>query len=482
MNDRPKRLRAARVLRWLATAAVLVLAARAGLTLAREPCVGVADNVDYWRVARPAGIEVEPQARKGFYVVCRYPVGEAEPLGSVTSAGMIAWAARPAAIGPDGQFDLRRLGLIYWSVSVAILVAGLIAGVDALLVLIVGWVLYDPGYYLWFNSLYADPALIVGLAAALIVLLLDPLTALRLAGRGRRDGILLAVLASAAAVAGFSKMQYSPFPGVLLGCCALALAFRGSRPRRGQGVLLAALAAIAALAPLHFLHGPAPRFVDANNYNAVFGGIVEVSSDPAAALEALGLPAEPRPGDFFAARRSGDLAPVLPRLRQLSRLRLAALYLGDPRALWRSATAIHAQLTKVRTHPRGNYTEPESGRGPRFLVASERFSVWRTRLLGGVPLWSHPWLIATSLFLALRAASGRWCGLDTGFLLLVLWSASQLAVAVLGEGFVNLHQHLLGARLAIDLLVGLTIARLGLWTARSLISRADVPAGGPSPG
>jgi len=465
---------AARALRWLAVAGVVALAAHAGRTLLREPCLGVADNRDWWRVARPAGIEVAPDLPKGFYVVCRHPAGEADPLGGLSSAGLVAWGVRAAADGPGGSVDLRWIGLVYWLATAALLTAGLLAGLDALLVLATAWVLYDPGFLLFFNSLYADPALIVALAAALILLLADPLRRSDDPRRGSRDAWAAAVLG------GFSKMQYSTFPAVLLACCALAMAAARSRPRRRHGILLAALLAAAALAPVHFLHGPAPRFLDANNFNAVFGGIVRVATDPAAAVRALGMPEEEaarQPRDYFAARRRGVLAPVLPALRSLSRVRLAALYLGDPGAIARTAAEIHAQLGKVRTHPRGNYTREESGRGPRFHRSPEQFSLWRTRLLGAVPAWSHLLLAATALLLAWRAARRRWSALDAASLLLVLWSASQFAVAVLGEGLVNLDQHLLGARLAIDLLVALTAVRLIRSAARALVRH---PGAGPA--
>jgi len=479
-----RRSPAARIVWWLGVAGVLVLTARAGLTVLREPCLGVADNRDWWRVAEPAGIDVAPDLPKGFYVVCRHPVSEAEPLGSLSSAALVAWGARAGAGGPGDLVDLRWIGLIYWLATATVLIAALLAGLDAPLLLAIAWVVYDPGFLLFFNSLYADPALIVGLAAALILLLLDPLRGPEDPRRGRRDAWAVAALVVAAALGGFSKMQYSPFPAVLLTCCALAMAAARSRPQRRHRLLLGGLLAVAVLAPLHFLYGPAPRFLDANNFNAVFGGIVRVATDPAAAARALGLPPEEvarQPRDYFAARRRQVLAPVLPALRSLSRVRLATLYLGDPGAMARTAAAIHAHLAKLRTHPRGNYTREESGPGPRFHRSPEQFSLWRTRLLGGVPVWSHLLLAATTLLLGWRAARRRWRAIDTGSLLLVLWSASQFAVAVLGEGFVNLHQHLVGARLGVDLLVALTAVRLVSWSARALATRRGAGPAGPVP-
>ena len=70
--------------------------------------------------------------------------------------------------------------------------------------------------------------------------------------------------------------------------------------------------------------------------------------------------------------------------------------------------------------------------------------------------------------LVYRGARGLWTAEDTLWLFLFLWACSQAAVAVLGEGFVNLHQHLLGARFAFDLLLVLVLAR----SAAALLGRS----------
>ena len=471
MNPAPPQARAGtlKALRYLALAGVLLLAARAGVTILREPCVGVADNLDYWRVARPAGIQVDPQPRQGSHVVCSYPLTTPDLKESLTSPSLLAWLVTLPQRGTDGgSLDLRRIGTVYWLASVAVLAAAFFAGVNVLPLLMIAWVVYDPGFLLFFNSLYADPALIVAQLATVLLLGLDPLDPRRVKA--------LALLVGAAAVAGFSKMQYSPFPAVLLGVCLLALVFHCRVPSRTQAGLLLVLLALAVAAPLHFVYGPAPRFLDANNYNATFGGIARVAADPAAALAALGIPEEHRgrkPKDYFAAD-SGPDDPVMPALRRLSRLRLLSLYLTDGTALSRTAQAVHADLGKVRTHPRGTFTRGEGGRPSRVFRTPEQFSLWRGRLLHRIPLWSLLLLGGVAAFLAARAVRsgrGRWTAGETVLLFLVLWSTSQFAVAVLGEGFVNLHQHLLGARLGLDLLLVLVLCRLLL-----LVTRRDAPA------
>jgi len=443
--------------RWAALAGVLLLLVQAALALAREPCVGVADNLDYWRVARPAGIDVPPQRRQGYFVVCSYPEVAADLGSFFSSPALVAWMARPLGWGlqvPAGQFDLRQLGLLYWAASAAVLAGALALGLPPLLALLFAWVLADPGFLLFFNSLYADPALLLGLLGVACFL--------PLAGSRRWPP---ALLLPCAALAGFSKMQYSPFPAVLLGACTAALVLRRERPGGPRLVLLGLLALVAVAGPYHFFLGAAPRFPDANAYNAVYGGIARVASSPEAALAALGIPAEyrSRPAkDYFAAGVGPD-DPVLPALRKLSRVRLAGLYLRDPAAAGRTATRIAEELWKTGTNPRGNYTHPESGRQRRVYETPLQFSLWRSWCLRWLPPQTA-WIFLAAMLGALvyrgaRGARGLWTSEDTLWLFLVLWVCSQAAVAVLGEGFVNLHQHLLGARFGFDLLLVLALAR-----------------------
>ena len=169
----------------------------------------------------------------------------------------------------------------------------------------------------------------------------------------------------------------------------------------------------------------------------------------------------------------------MPYVRRISRLHLATLYLTDAEALVKTAQAVHGDLAKVRTHPRGMFTRAESGRRAREYRLPEQFSVWRSRALDRIGLWSRLLLGAIALGLGFRALRGRWVATDTVLLFLLLWVTSQIAVAVLGEGFVNLHQHLLGARLGLDLLIATLLGRLALavdrWR-RSLSPAAPAPA------
>jgi hypothetical protein len=63
------------------------------------------------------------------------------------------------------------------------------------------------------------------------------------------------------------------------------------------------------------------------------------------------------------------------------------------------------------------------------------------------------WLFTCGGLLWLGAAmwTGRWNSRKVVLLFLLVWFLSQVVVAVLGDGLVALEQHLLSARLALDL-------------------------------
>jgi hypothetical protein len=457
----PTRLaRLAPIVRYALLALLLLVAVQAARLLARDPCVGVADNRDYWRVARPAGIEVEaqPRHRQGRFVICTYPKTEPR-LGSLfSSAALVAWTARPLRFGlavPAGEFDLRQAGLLYGALAAALLAAALALGLSAIRALLFAWVLADPGFLLFFNSLYADPALLLGLLGVVCLLPLPLETR-------RARWAIPALLIFCALLAGASKMQYSVLPGLLLAACLAGLLFERKRPDRAGLALLGLLAVAAVAAPANFFWGSGPRFLDANAYDAVYSGIARVASDPDAALAELGIPAEfrSRPAKSFFAERIGHDDPVLPSLRKLSRLRLAALYLRDPEARKETAARLARLLEKQETNPRGNYTREESGGEPRGYETPWQLSVWRGRIFGGLPAYTL-WLFLAAMLGALlwRAARRRWTDEDTLALFLVLWVIGQSAIGVLGDGLATLEQHLLGARLGLDLLLVLVAVR-----------------------
>lgn len=479
-----KAAEAGRLATWTATAALLTFAV---YLLSRSPCLGVADNLDFWRVMRPAGIEhLEPVTEPGAFVQCRFATSESHLLSGVSSPALIAWSAkhlfRRPGEGP-GRMDLRQIGLLYLLLVGVLAAAGVRWGAPPLLV--VGWsfVFVDPGYLLFLNSFYADPALLIGLVGISIWFVQQDSWDETVPERRWRVAPSLA-LVSSVVLGGASKMQYALLPLVtLVAAASLALLrWRDSEApsvRAGlshRHILLASVLFIVAVAvPWHFFRGPAPRFVEVNNYHAVYAGLLQVTDQPARALRSLGVPREywdlPR-RDVWSSELPLD-HPVLENLQGLSRIRLITLYLAEPGAIAAAAGRLGQALSAVETHRRGSFSREAGRRRWAQYAVPWQFSRLREWLSGRWPPVVWVLLGAAGTWLVVSALRGRWGGAEAGMLLLVLFAVSQLVIVVLGDGFVALEQHLLGARFALDLLLVLSLHETGLAALRRLRRRRE---------
>lgn len=445
--------KAAGLQRWISALACVGIVFLFGFglrTLTAEPCVGVADNLDYWRVMRPAGIRhVEPLEQPGVFVRCIFEVEEADFTTLASSSALLAWLAK----GFSTSVDLQQLGVLYLVLLGALWITGLLAGLSPLLLLALCWVFFDPGYFLFFNSFYAEPTLFLALSGLVIWLMrwgAKPwdLWSLDRVRRIAWIGLLLGLTA----MGGGSKMQFVPLPAVVLGALAVPFIRARRRPTRNTIIAAVLLLSLAVAIPWHFFRGTGARFPEANNYHAVYAGILKVSQDPQSVLQALGIPTEywdlPR-RDIFSTRVSSE-HPVHESLANLSRARLASLYLADPSAIGSTLTIVRNKLTLPAPHTRGNFPRIESGdRKQRFSVPWQ-FSRLRARLL-------RPW--PTSIWFV-SGIGVIWIGwllwkneltpAAVTVLFLLAWMFTQIAVSVLGDGFVALEQHLLSARLAFD--------------------------------
>lgn len=447
---------------------LVLLLGYAALTLARSPCLGVADIQDFWRVMKPAGIEhLSELEAPGYYTRCEFRTTGADLLSAPSSSALLAWFARfvPAQTSAESDFALRQMGLLNLAIMALIVAGGLAIGLRPILALALLYVLVDPGYLLFFNSFYADAALFLALLGSTIWLERtgDLSSALWKSGLSWAMA-WIAALAGLALLGGGSKMQYFLLPALLLATLAPSL-FRAAKPSWPRSFSVAAtLAVVSLLVAWNFFLGPGPRFLEFNNYHAVYGGILRVASDPAHVLDKLGIPTEyknlPRT-DVWSAGVGSD-HPVHQHLRKLSRLRLLELYLRDPQAMAGVAAAANGYLLAVESHPRGTYEKAPGDRSPvrRTYQVGWQFSRWTRALLrlwpaaiAAIPLIGAAWLAAW-------VGLGRWNGRRSAMLFLLLWVVSQFAAAVLGEGLVNLHQHLLGARLGFDFLMILLVADL----------------------
>jgi len=445
--------------------------------LYQSPCVGIADILDYWRVMRPAGIDhIEMPASPGYYVQCMYRTFSPDLTGMPSSSAFLALLARALPVfGADpGFMDLRQVGLLYIVLLTAVLVAAPLCGLPVWEVLLLAYIALDPSYLLFFNSFYADPTLFVALIGGYCWFrLVDSRLA---AERERcfasmsaaRIGGAVVVLTALCVLGGASKMQYVVFPvAAFLALLAVQIVRPSFRSRGSFALMIAVVFLSTAVAWLFFL-GPGPRFLKFNNYNAVFGGIAIAASDADRALADLGISPEYRDlprTDIWSAGMVHD-HPVHQELAGLSRASLAREYLSDPKALTSTYLRICSELSKVVGHPRGNRTRPASDRGPRRRIVE--YPLQHSKTIRRIYAGSTTSLSVLLLLGLLAPIATRFECLSTT-VFLVSWVALQFVVSVLGEGFVNLHQHLIGARLGLDLLalqiIVVVVGRSSSWAS-----------------
>lgn len=86
-----------------------------------------------------------------------------------------------------------------------------------------------------------------------------------------------------------------------------------------------------------------------------------------------------------------------------------------------------------------------------------QFSRLRTALDGLRPWWVAALVALVWLAWTPFARSRSWGGREACALFLLLFAGSAIVVAVVGDGFVALDQHLLGTRFALDLLTVLVV-------------------------
>lgn len=410
----------------------------------------------------PAGIDhVAPLEHPGYYVRCEFQSGPSDLLSAPSSSGILAalakhmtWAFNPGT----SRMDLRQMGLLFLLLATAILLSGVAGGMSLGLAVGLLYVLVDPGYLLFFNSFYADGALILGLLGVVVWLERGGELAEYFWIQPTPVWVLwLASLCLLTAVGSGSKMQYVPLPAVVLAAMAPSLLSHLPAAPHRAAVIASLLILITIGISWNFFFGRGPRFDAYNSYHAVFGGILTASSAPEHVLADLKIPQEywglPRT-DAWSAQVGVD-HPVHASLRQLSRWKLLKHYLLDWHAGGTALSRIGSDLALVATHPRGNWVRQAVDRGPvkRVYEVPWQFSRVIRRVLVFWPPLIWLMLVSAVSWLARSAWRGRWRGIHVASLFLALWAITQFGVVVLGEGFVNLHQHLLGARFALDLLL-----------------------------
>ncbi|MFY9551211.1 MAG: hypothetical protein WAU32_08685 [Thermoanaerobaculia bacterium] len=461
--ERPDRRNRIAVAAAVAAAALLLT-----FRLLIPPIVGLADNGDFERLMKPAGLAYateRPDERYFGWMQPRFPytTPAADPSGYRSSESLVVAAAVWAAhlLSKTPFFDVRFLGALHallLIVAIGTLVAAcrdLAPPAQAAAALLLVFFFTDPGYTAPFNSLYSQ-------TASFVFLLSTAAAAALAVRRGRLSGGLLVAyfLATALFVCGKpQEIVHAP----LLALLGVRLAWPGARTSR-RVLSLALAGVLCALAARYYVS--AERSLGwITRYNIVFLVLLPSSPDPAADLIELGL-------DPSLARYSGMSAWVPespasdPGFRSL-------LYDTSPRAfLLRHPERIRPVLGAalrasyvLRPPELGNFAR-ESGR-PAQTLADGPWSAARA-VLGGAP-WLAALFGGTLLAAALtyRRATPRGRLFRETLAVAVLMAVAAFAVAVAGDTHVELVRHLYTSEALCDLIL---IADV-VWIVQALATR-----------
>jgi len=451
-----------KVAQLLAIIGLFVILAHGGALLLGSPLRGMADNGDFWRVAQPAGLasSVPVDSLRHRFIVPSYAKRPAYFGEGFSSAALLVWVAANAPWADGATLELQQIGALYVALIAALFAIALFRGVSPLVCALVAWVLVDPGYLLFCNSLYADPCAMLGVLGVVV--------GIWHVRRGHGNpGPALVLVVLGVFLASWSKQSH-----FAIGLAAALPLLAQRKVRRSAAGRLGAFACILLSlgSVYYFAVGPGYRLPQINNYNAVFFGIGDVASEPAAALAELGVGAEYRSRagtNYYEAPVPDDLAR---QLEGLSHARLARLYLRDSSAMGRALNRTQIALA-IQDRYLGNYTYSWRYPGARVYDEVWAFTHVRQALLRW-PIAFWAFLIGLGGWLLSRVARRRELDASWGALaFLWLTIAAETASAVLGDGFFGLWRHVIVARFALDIALAIIIARLLEWALRAFAQR-----------
>jgi hypothetical protein len=436
----------------IALGGLLSLLAWSVFILMNHPVAGAVDRGDFHRVAGPAGIEVSapPRSASGRPLVrLTYPE-RSQPRTAATESA--AWAAVVAKhLGPWGtedHFDLRDLATVYLLLIALVFGVALHLRWPPELCLLLGWVVADAGYLIYFNSLYSEPPWLIGVLGLTLALGgygnraqgHDRHSASR---RTLRAFVLLALMV----FSGMSRLPACLTPLLVGGLLFLRWWTRGRAWKRRKVLFFMAAAAIVVLPPYHFSMGEGSRYREINSFHSVFVGVVDAADHPDMALKRLGLPSsyvKYKGRSFFEANPDRS---VRREVAAISRVDLLSTYLAHPEAIVAVLHRVQRQLSIGVA-----VVDYETDRArPRHDVPW-RFTRVRVAVLGAFPF--AVWIVLFgACLLGVMGWTGGKVASPLSILFLALTVLCQIPITVLGDGLFGLGRHLLVARFALDCLL-----------------------------
>ncbi len=384
----------------LLAATLLIWLSLPGGLLLVEPVIGMADNADFDRLLCPAGLDHPADrgyADRYFYYINRhFDLVEREscsPYISSASITLLAARALHDRFVPDGQpFDIRLTGglnVLLMALAMLLLLSATRALFPRgrwLLLALLTLFFADVGYIVYLNSFYGEAATLIYFffTAGVFLVLLGRLKRPEARGGGLTRPLLLLALLIAGCAFALSKPQNY----ILVFCQLILLApLFVWLPRRRERWLLGLGTPLLIVLTLLPMRDMDPIFTRMQIHDIVFVDLLPHTEDPAAELEALGLPPEMIRWVGQAAWAEGS--PLLEpefgaQLDELSYGDLGRYYLSRPKELLADLHRAAEIALDLRVRSTFGHYEQISGQPPRSQSgAFDLWSVLRERLLPG---------------------------------------------------------------------------------------------------
>jgi hypothetical protein len=446
---------------------------RALLLIAHEPALGYGDQSDMHRTFDCVGIEplTEPSSAgdmarpHALYQTSGFKASGCYPSSAALFAAPVVLAYGIASIASDepeiliplhafGAFNLALFTLLVLAAAVALRPYPMASLTHAAIVFLL---IADPVSTLWFNTLYSEPAALLGAYGAVAM------TAVIVLGGGA-SRLHWWLLGASLVVLGLAGEQFGYLPLALAALAAPALRLRSAR-KAWTLVIVAAVVAVVQL-----LMGPLrPADVaPVNRVNAYLGLILASSNDERETLGHLGLPARcaAMSGATWSVRRGENLETVCPEVVGISSFAFLRLALTEPDTLLRAVS---------RVLPAGGALVPGdlgiSSEGPIRAVSDlPPRAMSFLALLAKVPAMVFAGFVAT-LLIAFPAAllwllwtvrrEPDMSTLPAAFVMLIAIAGYCLATTAFGAGIVHAERHnWLGA---LATLAALVLLALVVW-------------------
>lgn len=331
----------------VATTLLILGIARATLLVVNDPVLGYGDQSGLHRVTGCIGIEpVQPAASPGglprpstMYVESNFNPSECYPSSAALIAAPVVIAYAIGSIAseePEILIPLRAFGVLNLFLFTALAISVAVGlkqhtVAQAIHAAVFFFVIADPVSTLWFDTLYTEPALLLGaygtVAATTVILL-------------QKDSCRFFwwLLGASLVMLGLSREQFGDLPLVLALIATPALVQRSGRRARTFLVIAVVLAvAQLAIAPLRPADvGPI------NRVNTYLGVILPSSHDEAATLEHLDLPSRcaTMVGATWTSLRGEDLGAACPEVTHLSSFAFTELIPTEPLTLLRAVSRV----------------------------------------------------------------------------------------------------------------------------------------------